>query len=307
MKKIVSLFLAIISTLALCACGSLPELPAIPSSNTTSESVGQITEKVPAASATEMQETPAEEPQYVYPGEVIVDNEFCKFSVLGVAHDSIFGDGLKVECENRSDCNMMFSWENTAVNGIMNDPLWAESVAPGMKSVSSVLFTGDVGNLDEVSFTLRVYDYDDWVREPFVEEPYTIYPTGLSADTVIREERDLSNALTVIDNENIKFVIEGTEIDPIWGYTVKVYMENKTDKTLIFSWNDVAVNGYMSDPFWASEVAPGMKATGSVSFISLEEDGITGPVESIDFTLKVYDVNDWMASPYVENGYCYNP
>ena len=102
-----------------------------------------------------------------------------------------------------------------------------------------------------------------------------------------------------VDDENCTFKI--TEIDPDneWGYTLKVYIENKTDKNLMFAWNDVSVNGYMCDPFWAATVQGGKKSIEEISFSTsdFEELGIED-VENIEFKLSVYDDDDFEA-PYL--------
>lgn len=99
------------------------------------------------------------------------------------------------------------------------------------------------------------------------------------------------------DNEDVTFTVTGVDAENIWGYTLNVFIENKTDKTLMFSVDSVSVNGFMCDPFWACEVAPGMKANEEISFSEsdFEKNGIE-TVTEITFTLRVYDSNDWTDS-----------
>lgn len=103
----------------------------------------------------------------------------------------------------------------------------------------------------------------------------------------------------IVDNENCTFKITNIEPDNEWGYTLKVYIENKTDKNLMFSWDDVSVNGYMCDPFWAATVQGGKKSIEEISFSTsdFEELGIED-VENIEFKLSVYDDDDFDA-PYL--------
>ena len=82
----------------------------------------------------------------------------------------------------------------------------------------------------------------------------------------------------IVDDENCTFTITKAEDDKIWGFTLKVFCENKTeDKTLMFAIGNASVNGYMVDPAWAEEVAPGKKSNGEVTFSSsaFEDIGIT--------------------------------
>lgn len=105
----------------------------------------------------------------------------------------------------------------------------------------------------------------------------------------------------LVDNENCTFKITDIESDGDWGYTLKVYLENKTDKNLMFSWDDVSVNGFMCDPFWATSVQAGKKANSEISFseTDFEENGIEN-VENIEFKLSVYDDDNWDAAYLVD-------
>lgn len=111
-----------------------------------------------------------------------------------------------------------------------------------------------------------------------------------------------------VDNENCTFKITEIDADSEWGYTLKAYVENKTDKNLMFAWNDVSVNGFMCDPFWATTVQGGKKAVEEISFLpsEFEELGIED-VENIEFTLSIYDDDDWEAAHLVEEKFTLNP
>ena len=110
-----------------------------------------------------------------------------------------------------------------------------------------------------------------------------------------------------VDDENCTFKITGVDADGIFGYTLNAYIENKTGKNLMFAWNDVSVNGFMCDPFWATSVQAGKKSVSDISFSETElaELGIE-TVETIEFTLSVYDEDDWMADHLVEETFTLN-
>ena len=106
----------------------------------------------------------------------------------------------------------------------------------------------------------------------------------------------IDEPITVIDNENLTFSVKAVEYDSMWGtYSLKVFIENKTDKMLMVTWEDTSVNGYMCDPFWASEVAGGKKENTSISWFisSFEENDIDyHNITNIEFCLKVYHMNE---------------
>ncbi len=109
-----------------------------------------------------------------------------------------------------------------------------------------------------------------------------------------------------VDDENCLFKITGIDEEDMFGYALKVDLENKTDKNLMFSLQDVSVNGYMCDPLFATSVQAGKKAKSDITFFSsdFEELGIE-TVEEVEFTLRVYDEDDWLAPEFVEETFTY--
>lgn len=102
--------------------------------------------------------------------------------------------------------------------------------------------------------------------------------------------------IVLADNDDVTVKIVAVEEDNLWGYTLKAFLENKTDKKLMFTMDNVSVNGFMCDPFWATVVDSGKKANDDISFSDsdFEKNGIEA-VEEITFTLRIYDNDDWMA------------
>lgn len=247
---------------------------------------------------------------------VIVDDENCCFKITGVETDSIWGYTWKVYAENKTEKTLMFSFDDVAVNGYMCDPFWATEVTAGMKANSEISWFSDdfdsngISEVENVEFTLRVSDSEDWLADPYLETVYTVVTdaAGMSDDSLEdstdeAEEADHMDeeAEVIVDNEDCFFSITAMREDELWGYTWDVYLENRTDKTMMFSLNDVCVNGFVCDPFWGTEITPGMKANESISWIgdSFEENGITDVTE-VEFVLTVSDSEDWLADPVLD-------
>ena len=291
------------------------EKPAEPEAEN-EEPVKEADEPAPAQEEPATDEpVPAGIASYTIADEVIVDDENVTFTIVKAEDDTIWGFALTAFCENKTDKTLMFSIDNVSVNGYMSDPVWAAEVAAGKKSNEEISFlsssfeTIGITSADEITFTLTVYDSDDWMADYYVDETFTIYPTGLSRDQImVPERKTAAYEQVILDDGNASFIILGTDPDNIWGYTILAFMENKTDKTLMFSWDDVSVNGFMADPFWASEVAPGMKSYAEISFMGSEFDdnGITD-VEEIEFRLSISDSDDWMADALHDEVHTYNP
>lgn len=119
---------------------------------------------------------------------------------------------------------------------------------------------------------------------------------------------DAFQAIVLVDNKDITVKITGIDEDGLFGYTLNVYLENKTDKELMFTVDNVSVNGFMCDPFWASTVAAGMKANQQIRFSDsdFEKNGIEA-VASIVMTLRAYDSKDWLAVDIFNDTFTVNP
>ena len=138
--------------------------------------------------------------------------------------------------------------------------------------------------------------------------PSTEAPTTVPETTVPETTEPAFTEITLVDNDTCTMIIKGIDEENLFGYTLNVFLENKTDKELMFSMDGVSVNGFMCDPFWASTVSAGKKSNAQITFLDsdFEANGIEDVTE-ISFTLKVYDNNDWLAGNLVEESFTVNP
>jgi hypothetical protein len=247
----------------------------------------------------DIEETYVEETARSYTTEAqeLVNNENVTFTITGFQENAHLGLEMQIHCENKSDKDMMFSLNNVSVCGVMFDPFWAEEVAAGKQVNSTVYFDTyaleDMGIdwLDEISFRLSVIDNVNWMDDPFVDEAFTVYPTGLDAASIKYPQYQHKHGETVVvDNESLLFIIE--KVDDAEGdtYTLYAFLENRTDKELLVSWDGVSVNKAMVDPFWAAGIGPGKQLYTQISFFrsDLEAQGIDN-VSHIAFTLAATD------------------
>ncbi len=121
-------------------------------------------------------------------------------------------------------------------------------------------------------------------------------------------EQNSFKETVLVDNEDILFKITAIKNDPVWGYTLKAQIENRTDKDLMFALDDTSVNGYMCDPFFAATVTAGMRANKDISFDadSFRTIGITD-VTDVTFQLQVYDSNNISAEKVFEENLAVYP
>ena len=241
--------------------------------------------------------------EIVFESLKVVDNDECSIVITELDPNEIFGYTLEVELENKSsELTYMFAIRTASVDGVETDPLFASEVAAGKKSADEIYFTDT--NLEEngltdftdIEMTFYVYDSDDWLADPVAEETVHIYPYGEENASVFERE-SLDTDTVLIDNDNITVIVTGYEYDSIWGYTVNLFLVNKTDSYVMFSVDEASVNGYMSDPLWAEELSGGKCAFSSVCWYDteLEEYGITdgSEIENIEFLLIAYDEKDF--------------
>ncbi len=319
MIKKTAVLVAALMLLSLASCGSSSssssEKQEAPAKAESSEKVENKAPEPEKAEEPKAEEPPA--PEYKISNEVIVENESCAVTLVSVTAKKSGGADLKFQLENRTeDTTLTFSMDDTAVNGWILSSLFVESVAPGKKASETLSFSSSdleecgLTAVDRLEFSMRIYDSDDWSAEEVVEDTFTVYPTGLTDAEIVVPPRPTSpDEVVIADDENLTFIILGAREDSIWGYTLDAYLENKTeDTTLMFSWDDTSVNGFMLDPFWACSVSPGNRHLSGISFSrsGFEENGITD-VEEIEFELRVHDYDHWSADDFIKDVFTYEP
>lgn len=317
MKKLLSILLALSLAFSLIACGSATEPAAGKEPAGDKEPVEESQpESTPESTPTET-EAPVSDPgpEYTLKETVIVDDENCTFKIMRIDPDGSMGFSIKVFLENKTDKTLMFSWEDVSVMGYMINPFWAAEVAAGKKANEDIFFYSSdeafeecgITSVDEISFLLRVYDSDDWSADDLINDCFTIYPTGLDADAVEYNQRQAVEGETVIvDNEYCTFIIEGAYMDDIWGYTLKYYVENKTDYPILVCWEDVSVNDFMANVFWASSMPVGKREHSEINISDTDfEQYTTETVEIIEFTLSVTNYESY--DEVFSETFTYNP
>lgn len=311
MKRIATLLLVFTMLLSFVACGGEP------TNNDGGANVNNTTNE--ADQTTPLQEEAAKgeeskEDEIIFTEMVAIDNEECTIKITGIDADNFWGYTLKALLENKSaDKTYMFSVETAAINGVQTDPFFASEVAAGKKSneeisfIDSTLEENGITEYTDIELTFRVYDSDDWTADEVATETIHIYPYGEDkAVNFAREAQDSDNV--IIDNDYVSVIVTGYEEDEIWGYTVNLFLLNKTDKNVMFSVDEASVNGFMADPFYATSVSAGKCAFSSMTWLdtTFEENGIT-EVENIEFNLKAYDEDNWSGDDFANETVTLNP
>lgn len=300
-KQVISAIL-IAAALTISACGS---------SSSGGSGSGSGSTSTQASSESTGKKSEADDSSF---SQTVVDNDDVKFEITGIEHDNIWGYTWDVTLENKTDANVVFSMENVSVNGVMSDPFWAETVTAGNKSNTQISWSSsdfkenDIEKVTEVSFELRAYDDDNYDTE-YLDETYTVYPYG--EENAQNDSKEASDSdIVLFDNDQCSMRVTGVDPDDTWGYALKVTLVNKTDKDLMFSADDVSIDGVMCDPFWATTVAAGKTSNEDITWMdsTLSDAGITdtGSIKSIDLPMKVYPDDDYTGNYYVDETYTVN-
>lgn len=99
---------------------------------------------------------------------VLVDNEYVTATIIDAGYDPDYPAeyGVTVFLQNHTDTEIMFSIDGVSVNGTMNDPYWAASIAAGNAGFSTIswydLESDGITDVSEIEFTFSAYDYDSW-------------------------------------------------------------------------------------------------------------------------------------------------
>lgn len=324
-KKTTSLVTVIVICLILTACGSSPTngstaAPPSQSAENLSDSGSDTADSAVSASPAQdineawgtadgnSGETSAEKTGTSSGfSEVVVDTDDLYFAITGDTADPVMGYTWNVSLENRTEQNLMYSLENVSIDGVMCDPFWAEVVSAGKSAsgqiswMQSSLEENGTENVTEVEFTLSVYNDDDYTESPLLHQTFTVYPQGKSKASDVKRE-DKGGDQVLIDNDRCRILLTSYEPENSWGYTVHLYLENKTDEDLVFSAENTSLNDKMCDPYWATVVAAGKSANSSVTWdieTLADNDLSADSITSISLPLLVYSEQN-VTEPYVE-------
>lgn len=243
---------------------------------------------------------------------VAVDNDVCTITITDIDPDDIWGYTINALMENKSaDKTFMFSVETASINGVQVDPFFADEIAPGKKANESISFSDmeeyGIGDYTDIELNFRVYDTNDWMADDAARETVHVYPYGEeNAVQYVRETRDTDRVL--IDNDITSVIVTDIDEDDLWGYTLNLFINNKTATDIMVGVEEASINGFMIDPFYATGVSAGKCKFSSISWsdTALEENGVS-EVQEIELILRVYDYENWTADDYVNERIVINP
>lgn len=168
--------------------------------------------------------------------------------------------------------------------------------------LSSAAFAGDT-SLEELVSALEETSADD-----------TAAPASETAESDIPEDAIVldgtsSDELVLVDDDNCTVTITGfDDNDDYYSFVMDIFLENKSDLNLYYTFNNVSVNDYMCDPWWGQSVSSGHKANSELTFWSddFDKNNIT-KVQKMEFTLEVRDEDNYSDPLLVEQKFVFYP
>ncbi len=225
----------------------------------------------------------------------IVDDDYITIKV-----ESFEKNSFSFYLENKTESvNLMFAIDNASVNGVMCDTLWATTVGAGLKSYSDVTFSSlssyGINYIETVELALRVYNSDDWFADDYFDETVTLTVSNTSTDpSTYVVTSDNYQKVVLVDSNGVKVSVIDYDKNYTWGPSFLLYIENNTDKNIMVSADNVGVNGFSCDPYWAKEVYAGKVAYSNMYWFdsTLEECNIES-IDTVTMTLRAYDSDNW--------------
>ena len=303
MKRMLPLLLILLLVFSACssskpaATGTATTEPASPVQTTAvPESSAQPTD-APLVSSTPPRQTEPSETTPVFPLK-LMENDACALSVVDVGMDEIWGLQVKLSCENKSENTQLFTLLSASCRGWQLNADWFTQVNAGETKESEFnvfpyyLDLCGLDRVDECRMHIQVQDYDSFTGELFADETVVFSPTGLDHTQFSPAPARMPGAedSVLLDNEQLRFSICGTETDSLQPYNLIVYYQNKTNGDLAVAWQDVRVNGTDAN-FWNTQVLPaGLQGWALVYFDedTMKNNGVTA-IETVDLTLAVMD------------------
>ena len=280
---------------------------------TTEETVPETTEEtVPETTEETVPETteetvPEKEDYPACVTEEILFQDLCPIDdasfllrIVSIAPDGAASCALRLEMENRSEEFRSVSVEQISVDGVMDYAYMLQSLSAGEKVERDLWLLGIDADHQALPFShIRVtFRVKGLGGRLLYLETVDIYPQG-PENAIHRDWEPQPGDTVLADAGGLCLAMLGTDSKEHHSYTVDLYMDNRTDRPVVFMAEDVTVNGTKVDPSFSTLIAPDSCGYGLMSFAwgELYLNDIEA-VERIDFLLVCYDYED-PSAPYL--------
>ena len=225
--------------------------------------------------------------------QVLLDQDGIIVTAKEYTTDSIWGDGIKLLIENNTEQNVTVGCNALIVNDYMISDLFASDVAAGKKAnetlylSSSELEAAGIETIGQIEIYFHVFDSDSW-DSLFDSDQVIIQTSAFEQMDIV--PNDVGTEL--FNSDGIRIVGKTVDENTFWGSAILLYIENKTDKNIVVSCEDLSVNGFMLQPLLSSTVYAGKMSIDDITLFSneLEENGIES-IDDVELSFHIYDAD----------------
>lgn len=266
------------------------------SSNKTSTNTNSNEKNEPTKNPTETKTDKGESKATVsIKQQILLDREGVRITAVEYVTDTLLGDGVKILVENNTDQNLRIGCETLIVNNYMINEWFYTNVAAGkkvydtIKLYSSELNASGIENVGQIELSFYVRDsetYDSVFESDLITITTSMYST---MDTIPNDD-----GFELYHSEDVRIVGKYVDEDSFWGSSVLLYIENKTDKTIKVSCENMSINDYMVDGYMFTTIYPQKMIIDTITVFSsdLEENGISS-IDQIELTFHVVDADTY--------------
>ena len=230
--------------------------------------------------------------------QILWENDVCKITALSFETDSIWGDELKVQIENKSDKVIHVGSDALIVNDYMITDLFAAEVAAGKKMndeidlMSSELEAAGIDNVGKIELYLYYYEGDSFSNR--------VKSDCITVKTSHFDDMDVTpnDAGTELYNQDgVRIVGKYVNENSFWGAGVLFYIENSSGKNVTITTEELSVNGFMITEYFYADIYDGKRIIDdmTLSGSDLKEAGIDS-IEEIELKFRIREQDDYLNS-----------
>lgn len=118
--------------------------------------------------------------------------------------------------------------------------------------------------------------------------------TSAAETTAPQKDAVTIDQVVLLDEAGLKITAKGLETQGFFGPSLKLLVENNTDKNLTVQARKSSINGYMVETMLSSDVAAGKKANDELTFLrsELDQAGIS-TIADIAFCFHIFETETW--------------
>lgn len=263
----------------------------------TGENEPEETKQIVGGGTTPSQQSPSEtttsEPSenITIQEQVCFDHDGIKVTAKSITTDSIWGTGIKLLVENNTSKDYSIGVNEVIVNNCMASSLFSCKVAAGKKT-NDTLYLSDsslkaagITNIGQIEIYFYVYDSSTY------STVYNAECTTIKTSFYDKMDPSFNNTGREIYNKDgIRIIGKYVDEDTLFGSSIVLCVENKTNQNITVSCDDISINGYMVSGLLASTVYSGKYAIDDITIFSgeLEGNGITS-IDTVELKFRIYD------------------